>query len=276
MGVLPDYLLVKKVSNQEDFFTSDHYINEYQTCLVVESNCEEISNNDNVLVGNKIFFDPATEIGKDLFFIYVEEVYGIISGDSIVPMNDFVYIKANKARKSEVSEGRYFSDTTYNPHDKDNIVQDGVVFSVCKKAKDSYFSNDLNVEVSAGDKVYTHHFLTDEDNERFLNGEMYYEIKYENLYCKISDSDIVMLNDWNFVTPIEKEKEISESGIELDLKQSNKLRVGVINYSCASLEARNINKGDTIFFKEGREYEIDIEGSVYYRIGTNDIIYKIK
>ena len=32
----------------------------------------------------------------------------------------------------------------------------------------------------------------------------------------------------------------------------------------------------TVFFKVGREYEIDVEGNIYYRINTNDIIYKIK
>lgn len=279
MSVLPLYLVVEKLVDYPEIVTSQHYVNEYQVCRVINSHSSSnIDEGSQVLVGNKIFFDSADHLGKGLYFIYLEEVYGILNEKTITPMEDFVYIKADKDRKQTIKHGsvEIFNDTTYNPHSKDNVVQDGTILSICKKAKDSYFYKKLAIEAEPGDHIYTHHFLTDEENERVLDGEKYYEIKYENLYCKIVDEQIVMLNEWNFVSPVIAETEISTSGIVLDFKQKNELRVGVVNHASKSLIARGIKVGDTIFFKYGREYQIDIEGTVYYRINSNDILYKIK
>lgn len=260
--------------------TSKYFIDEFQTCKVFKPNDDtDLSKGEIILVGNKIFFDPAPQLGEGVYFIYEEDVYGIIRDGKLTPREDFVYIKTDKNRKDFIDIGggvEIFNDTSYNPLATDNIVQDGEVFSVCKKAKGSYFYEDLKIEVSPGDKVYTHHFLTHEDSEREFNGEKYYETKYENLYCKVSDGNIKMLNNWNFVSPIEDELEITSFGLQLEFKQKNKLRVGVINHSYPSLTEKGVNVGDTVFFKEGREYNIEIEGEYFYRIHTNDIIYKIK
>lgn len=278
MSVRPTYLVVEKLVNYKNIVTSQNYINEYQICKVIDCHPDSgLNPNEEILVGNKIFFDSAKDIGEGRFFIFLEEVYGVLRNDTIVPMEDFVYIETDKDRKSIIKKGsvELFNDTSYNPLDKDNVVQDGTVLSVCTKAKDSYFGFPLNVDIKPGDHIYTHHFLTDSDNERKFNGKTYYEIRYENLYCRISDGKIIMLNDWNFVTPVVDETKISETGIVLDYKQKNKLRVGIINHTCQSLIEKGLEVGDMVFFKQGREYEIDVEGTTYYRIHTNDIIYKL-
>ena len=278
-GILPIYVLVRKLVDHENLVTSKWYKEEYQQCEVVEVHGDvDFNAGDRILIGNKITFDPAEKLGDGLFFIYAEDVYGIMDEDKITPRRDFVYIKANKDRKKVLKHGdlELYNDTSYNPLDDKNIVQDGVILSICKEAKHDYFGHDLKIEAKLGDKVYNQHFLTDQDNERDFNGEKYYEIRYENLYCKIEDDHIVMLNDWNFITPVVAEQEVSESGIILDFKQKNQIRVGVVNHTCQSLLDRGINVGDKIFFKYGREYKIDVEGTVYYRIETNDILYKIE
>jgi co-chaperonin GroES (HSP10) len=274
MSVTPLYLVVEKLVDHPELITSQYYINEYQVCKVIETAPESgLEIGEHILVGNKIFFSPADELAPGLFFIYLEEIYGVFRGETISPMKDFVYIETDKDRKHEV--GGFFNDTTYNPHAKDNIVQDGTIFSICHTASNTYTDASLVIEADLGDKIYAHHFLTDEDNEREFNGKKYYEIRYENLYCKIVDEEIVMLNEWNFVTPVIQEDEIHDSGVILDFKQKNKLRVGIVNHTCKKLLDRGINIGDQIFFKYGREYEIDVEGNTYYRINTEDIIYKI-
>lgn len=275
--VLKRYVLVEKLSDMEHFITTQHYKDEYQQCRVIQSNEKsDIQDGDRILVGNKITFDKAA-IGEKSFFIYEDDVYGIMKEDAITPRRDYVYIEADKNKKKVIKHGslEIVKDTTYDPLGDKNVVQDGIILSHCSKAIDSYFHQELKIEVEDGDHVYTHHFLTDKDNEREFNGKKYYEIKYEDLYCKIKEGEIVMLNNWNFLTPVLAEKEISESGIILDFKQKNQIRVGVINHSCKSLEERDIKKGDKVFFKIHREYKIQVEGTTYYRIETDDILYKI-
>jgi len=278
--VLSEYLVVEKVNLLESIHTSQIFIDEFQVCKVVETNEHtDLQIDEHILVGNKIFFDPATLLSDELFFIYEEQVYGVIRDGQLTPREDFVYIKADKDRKEVVDYGdglKLFNDTTYNPLATDNVVQDGEVFTVCKKAKGSFFGEELKIEVEPGDHVYTHHFLTHEDAEREFGDHKYYETRYENLYCKVSEGQITMLNNWNFVSPVEDELEITDSGIQLEFKQKNKLRVGIIEHSYPSLVAKGINVGDMVFFKQGREYNIEVEGKYYYRIHTNDIIYKIK
>ncbi len=279
MGVRDIYLVIKKIVDYPELFTDKRYETEYQMCEVIQSGENSgVNVGESILIGNRIQFESAEYIGKDLFFIYLEDVYGVIRNDTIIPLEDYVYIETNKDRKSTIKYGdmELYNDTSYNPLDKDNVVQDGFVLSVCQKAKDDYFKHELKIEIEPGDKVYTHHFLTDPDNERSLNGKKYYETKYEDLYCKIIGEDIVMLNEWNFVTPVEKIPEVSETGIELDFTQKNQIRIGIINYTSESLINKGVRAGDKIFFKTGREYEIDVEGKTYYRINTRDIIFKIE
>jgi len=187
---------------------------------------------------------------------------------------NMVYIKADKNKKSKVVSGglELFKDITYKPLDTDNITQDGEVLSVCDEAKHTVFLHDLNVEVVPGDHVYCHHFLTDEDNERTHNGVKYYEIAYEHLYCKVSEGIIVMLNEWNFVEPIEAEIKEGRFGIIKDVKKKNELRLGIVRHPCQKLLSRGVKSGDKVYFKRGREYRINVEGKELYRIETNDII----
>lgn len=275
--ILQKYTLVEKLVDKENLILTDFYKNEYQQCRVLEANKNsDIKTGDRVLVGNKISFDPSSLKPKS-YFIYEEDIYGIMKDEVIIPRRNYVYIQAEKDKKKILKYGslELIKDTTYNPLDDKNVVQDGVVLSTCSEAYDSYYGEKLNIEIESGDHVYCHHFLTHKHNEREFNGKMYYELHYENVYCKVKDGNIIMLNDWNFVTPVVADQEISDSGIVLDFKQKNQIRVGIINHTCKSLEKRGIKKGDKVFFKTYREYKIYVEGTMYYRILTDDILYKI-
>jgi chaperonin GroES len=275
MIVQPRYVVVEKVVLSTDLYLSKFYVDEYQTCKVIQTSEDSIySKGETLLVGNKICFDKAPQFGGKTFYIDATEVFGSIKNGTIVPSNNIVYIKADKNKKSKVDAGGMdlFKDITYKPLETSNVTQDGIVLSVCNEAKHSVFENDLKIEVKPGDHVYCHHFLTDSDNEREFNGEMFYEIGYEHLYCKVANGEIKMLNEWNFVVPVEGEIGLTESGIILDLKKTNELRVGIIKHPCQKLLSRGVKSGDKVFFKRGREYRIDVEEEVMYRIETNDIL----
>jgi co-chaperonin GroES (HSP10) len=105
---------------------------------------------------------------------------------------------------------------------------------------------------------------------------MFYEIGYEHLYAKVASGKIEMLNEWNFITPVESEIGLTESGIILDLKKKNILRTGVVRHSCQKLKDMGVAINDTILFKRGREYSINVEEDSYFRIEANDILCKYK
>lgn len=277
MKVLEKYLVVEKFVEDKGLQLSSRYIDEYQMCTAVfvdkDSN---IAIGDKILVGNKICFDRAEFFGSDAYYIHADDVFGVIKNGTIIPREDIVYIEADKHSKSKlvVNGIEFYNETSYNPFAPHNVTQDGIVLSVCDKAKDSYFFKPLRVEVSTGDHVYTHHFLTDTDNEREFNGKKYYETRYENLYCKVASGKIIMLNEWNFISSVEKDLE-QESGVILETLAKKESKRGIVTHLSQSLKDKGIKEGDKIIFKRGREYRIDVEGTEYYRIETNDILYKL-
>lgn len=269
MRVLPEYIVVRKVIDV-DIYVSEYYKNEYQVCEVISS--KDFNVGDRIFVGNKIFFDKATDFGEDAWYIYLEDVFAVVKDGLIIPSNDIVYVEADKDKKT--NDSGLYRDISYKPLETENVTQDGVVLSVCKQAKDSYFHNELKIEIEPGDHVYTHHFLTDHGAERNFNEKTYYEIKYEDLYCKVVGGNIIMLNEWNFITPVENEL-LEIGGIQLETIKKYESRTGIINVMSESLRKKGLQKGDKIIFKKGREYKIDVEGKRYYRINTRDILYKL-
>jgi len=246
-------------------------IYEYQRAIIIESSPNSVYvKGDEVFMADNSFFDKAPNFSDDSYYIYEEEIRGVIRDGVIHPSASMVYVNADKDKKS-VRNGIHI-DTRYNPMDKDNITQDGVVYSACFKAFNSYYGNEIDVEVKPGDVVYTHHFLTHEDNERVIGDKTYYEIKYEDLYCKISDNEIEMLNEWNLVTAIDKDIAKTDNGIMLEVMAKKEARTAIVQHPNRK---SGLYPGDKVLFKTGREYEITIGIHTYYRINTKDIIYNL-
>ena len=270
MNVLEGYVLVKKISGSS-IHMSRQYIDEYQRCKVVHPNTESpLKKGDEILVAENTFFEKADELKKDTFLIYEDEVYGVVREGVIQPMKNMVYIKIDKEKKSKI--GNIHVDTRYNPYNINNRVQDGEILSVCKKAENSYFLHELEINVKPGDKVYTHHFIVEPSNEREFNGSNYYEIRYEDLYCKVNDDEITMLNDWNLVTPVKRDAEVTESGIVLEVGEKDVMVTAIMQHPNKD---SGLYPGDKILFRKGREYKINVEGHIYYRIPNDSIYYNL-
>jgi chaperonin GroES len=272
MRIRQGYIVVRKTSGDSGFYVSKQFVDEHQMCEVVDTpEGFDIQPGETIFVGKNISFDPVPD--SDCFYIDHAEIFGYISGNRIIPMKDVVYIKANKHAKSEIEVAgiKMYQDTSYDPMASHNVVQDGQVFTICEKAHHSVLGHEIEIEVSEGDHVYSHHFLTDESRERVFGTKTYYEVRYEELYCKIENEQVIMLNDWNFVSPVEATGNVHENGIIMELNKKNQLRVGVIEVPNKDL---GLEKGEMVYFKKGREYEIDVEGTNYYRIRTNDILCK--
>ena len=274
MKILNDYIVIEKIKGA-DIYLTPLQTDAYQRAKVVHTNEESLTKvGDTLLLGDAIFFDRARCFDEEYYFIYESQVFGIIREGKIIPMNNIVYIKTDKYRNETKGDDDFklYNDISYNPLNIGNVVQDGEVLSVCKKANDSYFDRPLEIEIAPGDKVYAHHFLTDEGAERIFNGETYYEMIYENIYCKIVQGKIVMVNDWNFITPIPDDEANERDGIILTTEKVKVAQTGVVEVANKNL---GVKVGAKILFKRNRDYEMIVEGKVYYRIKNDDIIYEL-
>jgi hypothetical protein len=115
----------------------------------------------------------------------------------------------------------------------------------------------LDSILNVGDIVYCHHFLNDEGSKKKMNGEIVYELDINEIYCRVVDGKIEMLGDWLLVEPIEKK------GIIVNKKEINSghLRYGYEKYKDAK-----------VAFEKMSDYELEVEGKVYYRIRKSELL----
>lgn len=269
MIVLKGHLIVEKL-NTSKLYMSSRYVEEYQRCKIYKSNPDSLFKEGvEVLVGEDIYFDKV-ESEDNLWYMFEDDIFGWVDNDMLVPCENMVYIEADKYKNENV-DGIY-KTIDYKPLARGNVCQDGEVLSVCNRAKGSYFGEKLNIEISKGDKVYTHHFLTDQSKEREFNNKKYYELHYEDVYCKIVDGEIEMLNNWTFVTPVVNDLDVSDTGVQLEASAKNEAQTGIVQHPYRDSA---LYPGDKVLYKRGREYKIDVEGNTYYRIKSDDIIYNL-
>ena len=192
------------------------------------------------------------------------------------PLRDVVYIRAerdkNSSRKLGDSGVEIFIDTVFQPSSTENACHDGEVVYTPSK-----LSNGFPVELEPGDHVYGSHNITSEDHEDDRAGEDLYRVNYrDSLYCKIlADGKIHMLSDWNLIEPIFEPEENLYSKVVPDLQVKTKLdklpNIGTMRHPSAGMQEMGLKDGDTIWFTNNSDYEMFVEGTLYYRMKDQDI-----
>lgn len=189
-----------------------------------------------------------------------------VKSEKFQPVKDFVYIEADPEKKhyKDLGNGKkIWVDAAFNPHEKENCTQDGIVRYIPIK-----LSTKKEIKLKAGDRVFCHHFLCDEDNLVEVNGKKLYRLNYEMIYCTLNGK-IKMLDGWNFVEPLEKKK---PSAIIIAPFQKKETLKGVLKHTNPSLIEKGAKEGDTIFFTRESDYEMIVEGETFYRMNNEDII----
>lgn len=202
-------------------------------------------------------------------------------------LRNIVYIKADKDQNSALEYGtlKLILDTRYQP--EIHAVQNGIIVQMpinIDPYQDMWGNMQtprLDVELSAGDKVYFHHFIVAPDNLEKIISEDAYRCIYNNIYCKVVNGKIEMVERWMFVTQVvedesETYKKIGE--VKLFVKsEAEKLGLhGTVDYINPSLEKEGVRPGDYIIFTPASEYEIKVEGRVYYRMTIDDVSCVVK
>lgn len=199
------------------------------------------------------------------------------------PIKDNVLLSVDATTNSKKMVGGVELEivTKFDPYN--HAAQNGVVCALPAR-----LSKGRKNMLSVGDKVYCHHFLTEESNKVEVDGSFYYQISYDDIYCKITpEGDVVMIGDWNFCDAILEAEEgfdnvkdeqtgnvfkKSKSGIIVSTNVKTDTKWATMRHlSSDSLEA-GINKGNRIVYRKDCDYEMTVEGKKYFRIKTKDIL----
>ena len=136
-----------------------------------------------------------------------------------------------------------------------------------------------------GDEVIVHHNIFRLRNDQMgLEVESNYWIEDNKYFVPLTevfmyrrgDSDWKALDPYCFVKPIEQEQPEQVQGIYVkDMEDNYKGMVkntGVMAYVNESLKSLGVSDGYTIAFSNYSEYEFTIDGELYYKMATKDII----
>lgn len=188
--------------------------------------------------------------------------------NDIKSLQDMVYIQADKYKTSEFTlpSGLIFQKKLeYLNYHHDFAVQDGIVlYPPAKSSKGP-------MVLKKGDHVYTHHFLTDPDNEIKINGVLTYAIRYDMVYCIEKDGEIEMIGDWNFLEPL-PEDTVTKGGIHYKPQKEYKDRYAIMKHPSESALELGIQKGDLVYFQKGADYKMKVLDQIVYRIDTKHFI----
>jgi len=137
-----------------------------------------------------------------------------------------------------------------------------------------------------GDEVITHHNIFRLRND--VNGNIAqsnYHLDRDRYFIPLTElfmyrrdgSDWVALEPYCFVKPIEQEKEDTffDLSLEDDSYKGRLHKHGIMSYPNKGLIEQGIEVGDTIIFSDYSEYEFKVEGELYYKMATKDIIGKV-
>ena len=190
------------------------------------------------------------------------------------PVKDYYFVEVEKIQEDTIIvNGReLFMDTSYD--ELKHARQYGTVVALPHS-----LPKGINLDVKVGDKIYCHHFLTNEENRvKFHEDEKVFSIHWSYVYAIVRKGRVKMLHHWNFVKQkVEDESNyISDTGIYLKPEADDVELHGYIEYMNKDLKNLGVKKGDEVIFSENSEYEMIIEGEKMLRMRNFDILAKVE
>ena len=132
-------------------------------------------------------------------------------------------------------------------------------------------------DVEPGDIVWIHHFV-DEQDIPWSEGIGF--IEYNQVYCKMSEGKLTTLGNFVLVEPItnaELGMTRGPSGLITSMKKmtDNAERIGIVRLPSEQAVKFGLKDGDKILFNKNCEYEMLIDGKIYYRMELRDVIVTV-
>lgn len=281
MRINTGYIVVKEISFDSvktNFYFDKNHNGESQFAIVIGVNKNSLLKVGEVILHDKcIMFYDASIVGESCYYIKEEEVFAKLVKGDLISIRESVYVEVDKEANHTLNvDGLVLEkDTRYDEFSIYNRTQHGKVISVPLYATNSYTKGDrsIPIDLKVGDIVYSHHFITHEDNERIINNKKVYEIRYEECYCRERDGELTSLNEWNLVTPINEEETKQKYGdfyLKEDIEKETDL--GLIKLTSNKLKSLGVHDSSKVLFKHKRNYPIIVKGDLYYRVNTRDIV----
>lgn len=129
--------------------------------------------------------------------------------------------------------------------------------------------------IKPGDEVFFHHFVAQEKNEWLIKGKQLFQAHYEQIWAKIENKQLVPINDWLFLSPIEETEEdlnIVGSNIQIREYTQNKQSVGVCFAISEYGKKMGIAIGDIVHIIKEADYKINIGGKDLWRIRLQSVV----
>jgi len=132
-------------------------------------------------------------------------------------------------------------------------------------------------DLKFGDIVWVHHFV---DDQILPWGENLSFVEYSQVYCRMRKNEIETLGNFLLVEPItygDLGTARNENGLILSTKseKENADRIGVARLLSDRAKEFGLNDGDRVLFNRNCEYEILVDGKIYYRMELQDVICTI-
>lgn len=131
-------------------------------------------------------------------------------------------------------------------------------------------------DLEAGDLVYVHHFVNAPEQTLPMKGNLSF-VEFNQIYCRIRNNELMVLDNYVLIKPVTYASTgmIKESkGLLLTSKSANERleKVGEVAMLSGNCIDAGLNIGDKVLFNKNCEYEILIEGEIYYRMELRDVI----
>ncbi|MDG2285302.1 MAG: hypothetical protein P8N43_07215 [Alphaproteobacteria bacterium] len=196
-----------------------------------------------------------------------------------------LYVQVSNGFNDSVKVGAVdlYLDTSYRP-DHHRVIS-ATVASVPRRIDKRHHSiGGISPTVCVGELVYFHYGVITEENKLELEGEVYYRLDYDAVFCRVVDGQIVMVCSWVLAQPMYgddvQEVELSDGVMGMARLTASGL---VVDANPAPLQNRALLKhiGDNEFDLKGGEplwiasscnFENDIEGSVFWTFRQEDIL----
>ena len=143
------------------------------------------------------------------------------------------------------------------------------------------FKYDTGVEV--GDTLYFHHLVVINDGQPLTGEDNHYLVRFDPratvnnqaiAYRSAKTGEIHPLGGWSLLEAVEEEEEEKSSVIEVVELKERPVTKGKVSFAPPWVVQLGLEVGDVVGFKKNMDYRITIEGKEYYRVRSEDLMYK--
>jgi co-chaperonin GroES (HSP10) len=136
--------------------------------------------------------------------------------------------------------------------------------------------------VKKGDTLYFHHHVVMNPPQVIDKSRDIYYVTINEAEPILSQAyafkcaetgDIVPLQNWVFLKPVEQEKEMKSDILHIYRTEEEPNKEGEVAFDSEALTDMGLKKGDRVFFQKDADYEMEIDGNKYWRMNTSFLTY---